>query len=102
MAGMAALGAATAWRSWREARTLVVETVRVPLAAGSGLDGLTVLHLADVHAEGEGTWAVGALEGLMDLEPDLVAVTGDVMTGRAGLEPAARALGRLRPPPPWA
>ena len=33
----------------------------------------------------------------MDLEPDLVAVTGDVMTGRAGLEPAARALGRLRP-----
>ena len=94
--GVVALGAVTAWRSWREARALVVERVRVPLAADSGLNGLTVLHLADVHAEGVGTWAVGALEQLQDLEPDLVAVTGDVMTDRAGLEPAAKALARLR------
>ncbi len=94
--GVVALGAATTWRSWREARALVVGTVRVPLAAESGLNGLTILHLSDVHAQGVGTWAVSALEQLRDLEPDLVAVTGDVMTGRAGLEPAARALARLR------
>ena len=94
--GMAAVGAATAWRSWREARSLVVETVRVPLPADSGLSGLTVLHLSDVHAHGAGTWAVGALDELRELEPDLVAVTGDVMTARAGLAPVARTLAQLK------
>ena len=96
VAGMAALGAATGWRSWREARSLVVDTVRVPLAVNSGLGGLTVLHVSDMHARGPGTWAVGALDELRDLEPDLVAVTGDMMTARAGLGPVAGALARLR------
>jgi predicted MPP superfamily phosphohydrolase len=64
------------------------------------LDGLRILHLSDLHL-GSVSLAGRALEAALDWaegeHPDLVAVTGDLVTrdrGRAGLEAA---LGRLSP-----
>ncbi len=97
LAAIGALGAGTLGRALREAQSLVIDSVRVPLATESALGGLTVLHVSDLHAEGPHTWSVGALRQLEELEPDLVLVTGDVITQPPGLRPAARALARLRP-----
>ncbi len=73
--------------------------VRVPELAPA-LDGLRVLHLSDLHL---GTVSLGgrslakAVAWAEREEPDLVAITGDLVTrarGRAALE---EALARLRP-----
>jgi uncharacterized protein len=76
--------------------------VPVPVRGlADALDGLRVLHLSDLHL---GTVSLGvralgkAVAWAEDERPDLVAVTGDLVTrarGRAALE---QALARLRPP----
>jgi hypothetical protein len=96
LAAVGALGMGALGWALREAQALVIETIRVPLATASALDGMTVLHLTDLHAESPRTWSVGALRQLERLEPDLVLVTGDVITQPPGLRPAARALAALR------
>jgi predicted MPP superfamily phosphohydrolase len=65
-----------------------------------GLDGLRILHLSDLHL-GSFSLAARALDAALDwaaqAEPDLVAITGDLVTrdrGRGSLEDA---LGRLSP-----
>ena len=94
---MAALGTLIGWRSWLEARSLAIETIAVPIESDSGLSGLSVLHISDIHATGGDTWSLRALAELVDLEPDLIAVTGDLITSRDGLKPTATALAALRP-----
>lgn len=67
----------------------------------AGLDGLTVLHIADLHIRHRSIRAAQRTEALFRLlerleePPDLVAITGDMMSYR-GDEPAAlRVLERL-------
>ncbi len=96
LAAVGALGMGALGWALREAQALVIETIRVPLASESALGGMTVLHLSDLHAKGPQTWSVGALRQLEGLDPDLVLVTGDMITQPPGLRPAARALARLQ------
>jgi predicted MPP superfamily phosphohydrolase len=53
----------------------------------SGLEGMTVLHLSDVHAGQPGlnirTFAK-AVRWSTELRPDLIVLTGDILGGRAG------------------
>ena len=95
MAVVGALGVSTAWWAIREAKSLVVDTIRVPLATDSALHGLTILHVSDLHVEGPETWSVAALGQLQTLKPDIVLVTGDVITQPEGLIPVSKALARL-------
>ncbi|HJO08118.1 MAG TPA: metallophosphoesterase [Chloroflexota bacterium] len=96
LAAVGALGMGALGWALREAQALVIETIRVPLASESALGGMTVLHLSDLHAKGPQTWSIGALRQLEGLDPDLVLVTGDMITQPPGLRPAARALARLQ------
>jgi predicted MPP superfamily phosphohydrolase len=73
--------------------------VPVPRLA-PGLDGLRILHLSDLHL---GTFSLAgrtldaALDWAEELDPDLVAITGDLVTRDRGRAPLEAALGRLRP-----
>ncbi len=96
LAAVGALGMGALGWALRKAQALVIETIRVPLASESALGGMTVLHLSDLHAKGPQTWSIGALRQLEGLDPDLVLVTGDMITQPPGLRPAARALARLQ------
>ena len=66
----------------------------------AGLDGLRILHLSDLHLGSfslAGRTLDAALDWAEEVEPDIVAITGDLVTrdrGRASLEAA---LARLTP-----
>jgi predicted MPP superfamily phosphohydrolase len=65
--------------------------VRVP-GWPSSLDGLTILHLSDLHI-GKGPSTVeGFLTRVVDIPADVVVITGDFLAGVAGLEHCRRAL----------
>ncbi len=75
--------------------------VPVPLPGLAGaLDGLRVLHLSDLHL---GTISLGAralrkaVAWADEERPDLVAITGDLVTRARGRRALEDALGRLRP-----
>ncbi|MCC6222701.1 MAG: metallophosphoesterase [Thermoleophilia bacterium] len=95
----AALGAGLGWglyeSQWVELRRLELELPGLP----GPLDGLTILHLSDFHL---GTPSLGrravakALAWGAAREPDLVAITGDLVSGPGGervLVDGLRALG---------
>jgi uncharacterized protein len=96
----AGLGAA-AWglfeSQWVECRTLDVEVAGLPPV----LDGLTILHLSDLHA---GTPSLNlrafrkAVDFGVECGADLVALTGDIVSHPRAAEPVVRELERLRPP----
>ena len=100
----ALLGAAMAWglveAGWPRLRVLEVDVPGLPVE----LDGLRIAHLSDfhlgvpslgVHAVERGVaWAAGR-------EPDLVAITGDLLT-RPGGEPRLRRLVETLPGPTFA
>ncbi len=79
---------------WVERRRLDVSLARLPEA----LDGFRVLHLSDLHL---GTLSFAgraldrAVEWAEDEPPDLVAVTGDLVTRRGGREKLEELLSRL-------
>jgi predicted MPP superfamily phosphohydrolase len=83
-----------------EARRLVRETAEVPLVdLPSELDGLTLLHVSDVHAGyGPGLAMLeAALDWALELRPDLVVISGDLVArprGEARFRQAAEELGR--------
>lgn len=81
---------------WLRRRILEVELEGVPPA----LDGLRIAHLSDFHlgVVGRGPHAVrGAVEWVREREPDLVCVTGDLLSRRSGLPELERLLHRLAP-----
>jgi predicted MPP superfamily phosphohydrolase len=64
------------------------------------LDGMRIAHLSDLHLgmPSRGTRAVErAVDWVEDRKPDLVCVTGDLVSRRSGLRPLRECLARLRP-----
>jgi predicted MPP superfamily phosphohydrolase len=74
-------------------RVLELRIAGLPVA----LDGVTILHLSDVHA-GHGP-GLAMLERTVtwseQLRPDLIALTGDLVTRARGIEPLQRAAATL-------
>jgi predicted MPP superfamily phosphohydrolase len=95
-AALVALGAGVS-ATWVRPR-VVEREVAIP-GLPHALDGYRVAQISDVHcgsytpAERVAEWA----DRVSALEPDLIAVTGDLITsGSAHVDAVARALGRLR------
>lgn len=98
--GAAAAGAAaymlfeSQWVERRE-RTLTFPTLP------EGLEGLTILHLSDIHAAQPGLnlWTLAkAVAWAKKRRPDLVVLTGDVLGGNVGTAKCLHLLAELRPP----
>ncbi|MBW3593582.1 MAG: metallophosphoesterase [Actinobacteria bacterium] len=97
----AAAAAGLAWTLWESQWVEGVE-VDVPIRRlPQELDGFRILHLSDLHL---GTISLNALaldralEWARERSPDLVVVTGDLVSRRAGKWKLEQALGRLRAP----
>jgi uncharacterized protein len=99
---LAGAGAAlAAWglyeSQWVEGRELEIGVPGLPAA----LDGLTVLHLSDFHA-GTPSLNTRAMRKATALgerwQPDLVAVTGDILSHGRARNAVVAALERLHPP----
>lgn len=92
--------AALAW-GWFEAGWLRRRVLEVELAAlPEALDGLRVAHLSDFHlgAPGRGRRAVEeAVAWVAERRPDLVCVTGDLVSRRSGVGLLRRLLADLAP-----
>jgi uncharacterized protein len=95
--GGVAVGAA-AW-GWFEAGWVRLRTVECPVPGlPPGFAGVRIAHLSDFHlgVPSRGARAVElAVDWVADRQPDLVCVTGDLLTRPAGLEPARALLARL-------
>jgi predicted MPP superfamily phosphohydrolase len=98
---IAAGGALAAWglfeAQWLEAHERDVPVSGLPRA----LDGLTILHLSDFHA-GSPSLNVRTMRKAIafgvERQPDLVVVTGDIITHRWGERAVREQLARLQPP----
>jgi uncharacterized protein len=98
------LGALAAWglfeASWVRLRSLELEVPRLP----AELDGLRIVHLSDFHlgVPSPGVRAVArSVEWTVERKPDLVCITGDLLTHPRG-EPRLRELVELLPQPVFA
>ena len=98
---MLAAGAAVAGWAWFEAGWLRRRVVEVRLdGVPAELDGVRIAHLSDLHlgVPSRGRRAVGhAVEWVSERKPDLVCITGDLISRRRGmgdLERLLRDLGR--------
>ena len=63
------------------------------LGLTDSLEGLTILHLSDVHAGQPGfnlRTLEKAVEWAAESRPDLIVLTGDILGSRWGREPASR------------
>jgi uncharacterized protein len=96
-AAAAAVGAWSAFEAqWVERRRVAVAVEALPGA----LEGFRILHLSDLHL---GTLSLGwwtleqAVRWAEEEPPDLVCVTGDLVTRRGGKHALRKALARLRP-----
>jgi predicted MPP superfamily phosphohydrolase len=96
----AVVAAALAWgwfeAGWLRKRVLEVELDRLP----AELDGLRIAHLSDFHlgVRSRGTRATEeAVDWVAERRPDLVCVTGDLVSRRKGLSEARRLLRALSP-----
>jgi predicted MPP superfamily phosphohydrolase len=82
---------------WVEARELEIGVPGLP----PELDGLTILHLSDFHA-GTPSLNVRAMRKGVDFgvrsQPDLVAVTGDILSGPRARDAVVHAMEGLHPP----
>jgi predicted MPP superfamily phosphohydrolase len=76
---------------------LVERTLRLPRLP-AGLDGLTVLHLSDLHLRGtpDRDWYRFVMDRCAEWSPDLVALTGDVVDSWHHMRWVVPVLGRLR------
>ena len=102
LSALVAAGAgAAAWglfeSQWVECRTLDVEVAGLP----AGLEGLSILHVSDLHA---GTPSLNmrafrkAVDFGVETRPDLVVLTGDIVSHPRASAPVVAELERLRPP----
>ncbi|XXF81489.1 metallophosphoesterase [Myxococcaceae bacterium GXIMD 01537] len=77
-----------------------VERLSIPVRRlGSGLHGLRVAQISDIHIGPtlDGRWLRRVVEQVNALEPDLIAVTGDLVDGSVhSLRDEVRPLGGLR------
>jgi predicted MPP superfamily phosphohydrolase len=91
---------ALAW-GWFEAGWLRRRVLEIELEGVSPeLDGLRIAHLSDLHLgiPSRGRRAVeDAVAWVVDRRPDLVCVTGDLVSRRAGMPLLERLLGELGP-----
>jgi uncharacterized protein len=81
---------------WLRKRVLEIELEGVP----PELDGLRIAHLSDFHlgVPSRGRRAVAdAVSWVVERRPDLVCVTGDLVSRRAGMPELERVLSRLAP-----
>jgi hypothetical protein len=82
---------------WVEGRELAVGVPGLP----AELDGLTILHLTDFHA-GTPSLNVRAMRKAVELgvrwQPDLVALTGDILSHGRARDAVVSAMEGLRPP----
>jgi predicted MPP superfamily phosphohydrolase len=82
---------------WVEGRELTVGVPGLP----AELDGLTILHLTDFHA-GTPSLNVRAMRKAVELgvrwQPDLVALTGDILSHGRARDAVVAAMEGLRPP----
>lgn len=66
------------------------------------LEGLRIAHLTDLHIRKPSARHDALIETLASIQPDLLAITGDLMQRRAAIEPSLRFVDRLtatvRPP----
>ena len=88
--------AAWAWfeAGWLRRRVVEVELAGVP----QELDGLRIAHLSDLHlgVPSRGGRAVhDAVDWVIERKPDLVCVTGDLVSRRSGMPELVRLLGEL-------
>jgi predicted MPP superfamily phosphohydrolase len=100
-AAIAAGGALAGWGLF-EAQWLEAHEVDVPVAGlPPELDGLTILHLSDFHA-GSPSLNVRTMRKAISFgverQPDMVVVTGDIITHRWGKRAVLAQLARLQPP----
>jgi uncharacterized protein len=82
---------------WVRLRTLAVPLPRLPAA----LDGLRLAHLSDLHLglPSRGSFAIErAVEWVEERRPDLVVVTGDLVSRPRGEQPLRELLRRLGTP----
>ena len=94
-------GALAAWglfeSQWLETRTIALPVVGLP----PELDGLTILHLSDFHA-GSPSLNLRAMRLAVSFgvtcRPDMVVVTGDIVTHPRGERAVLEQLARLDPP----
>jgi uncharacterized protein len=96
LAVLAAVVLAWGWfeAGWLRKRVLEVELDGVP----AELDGLRIAHISDLHlgapSRGERA-AAEAVEWIAERKPELVCVTGDLVSRRRGVPLLERLLGRL-------
>jgi uncharacterized protein len=100
VAGAAAVVALLAWgwfeAGWLRRRVVEVEIERLP----PELDGVRIAHLSDFHlgVPGRGRRAVeDAVAWVRERRPDLVCVTGDLLSRRAGMPELERLMRELAP-----
>jgi uncharacterized protein len=96
-AASAAVAAGVVWGSI-EARLLRRRVLEVRLAGlPPVLDGVTILHISDVHAgHGPGLAMLErTVEWSAELRPDLIALTGDLVTRARGIGPLQQASATL-------
>jgi len=65
---------------------------------GEVLGGLKVAHLSDIHIKGMGLMANKILEILKSEKPDLIFITGDLISFEGPYEPVMSFLRQLNPP----
>jgi len=98
---VAAGGALAGWglfeSQWVAGREIELPVSGLPPA----LDGLSLLHLSDLHA-GAPSLNLRALRRAVDFavgrRPDMVAITGDIVSHPRAIAAVERELARLRPP----
>ncbi|MCC6214264.1 MAG: metallophosphoesterase [Polyangiaceae bacterium] len=94
--------ALSAWGTWVERhRVRVVERELVVPGLPAAFDGYRIVHVSDLHIGSFHGLArgLGWIERANSLRPDLVAVTGDLLTtGDDFVEDAAEVVGALRAP----
>lgn len=90
------------WGVRQARRTPAVRTVQVPIRdLPAGLQGLRIVQLSDVHVGPtiERDFLEPVVERVNALQPDLVAITGDLVDGSvADLRPHTAVLGRIEAP----
>ncbi len=103
-AGAAFVGSAGAgaWGMRRALSVPPVKDVRIELARlPHAMSGTTVVQLTDLHIGSllDGDWLAAVVDRVNALQPDLVAITGDLVDGSVpSLRDAVAHVGRLRAP----